>query len=220
MNNTDVVVVDQKMLAATDIIRKAITEKHKKVSDMSTPKPFVKKKMGMEYVEYSYMREVADKEYPGWSWTIEKTEVLGSEAFVVQGRLTWYDEGIWRKADMVAAHRIQKKRGTNEFVDIGNDVKASNTDCIKKAFNMYLNIADDVYRNQVEDLELSDEQKNDILVLAGDVSEERMEQVHDLIKDQAVNTANFNSSMRKLERELEKKINNEMEKQKNEKSKQ
>ena len=84
---------------------------------------------------------------------------------------------------------------------------------------MYLNIADDVYRNQVEDLELSDEQKNDILVLAGDVSEERMEQVHDLIKDQAVNTANFNSSMRKLERELEKKINNEMEKQKNEKSK-
>jgi len=27
MNNTDVVVVDQKMLAATDIIRKAITEK-------------------------------------------------------------------------------------------------------------------------------------------------------------------------------------------------
>ena len=165
MNNTDVVVVDQKMLAATDIIRKAITEKHKKVSDMSTPKPFVKKKMGMDYVEYSYMREIADKEYPGWSWTIQKTEVLGSEAFVVQGRLKWYDEGIWREADMVAAHRIQKKRGTNEFVDIGNDVKASNTDCIKKAFNMYLNIADDVYRNQVDDMELSDDQKNDILIL-------------------------------------------------------
>ena len=120
MNNTDVVVVDQEMLAATDIIRKAITEKHKKVSDMATPKPFVKKKMGMDYVEYSYMREVADKEYPGWSWTIQKTEVLGSEAFVVHGRLKWYDEGIWREADMVAAHRIQKKRGTNEFVDIVN----------------------------------------------------------------------------------------------------
>jgi len=218
-NNNDIIVVDEQMLEATDIVRQAITKKHKKVSRIKTPKPFIKKKMGLDYVEFSYMRDVADKEFPGWSWTIEKTEVLGSEAFVVQGRLTWYDEGIWRKADMVAAHRIQKKRGTNEFVDIGNDVKASNTDCIKKAFNMYLNIADDVYRNQVEDLELSDEQKNDILVLAGDVSEERMEQVHDLIKDQAVNTANFNSSMRKLDRELEKKINNEMEKQKNEKSK-
>ena len=68
---------------------------------------------------------------------------------------------------------------------------------------MYLNIADDVYRNQVEDLELSDEQKNEILVSASHVGEERMEQVHDLIKSQAVNTANFNSSMRKLDREIE-----------------
>jgi len=201
MNNTDVVVVDQKMLAATDIIRKAITEKHKKVSGMATPKPFVKKKMGMDYVEYSYMREIADKEYPGWSWTIQKTEVLGSEAFVVQGRLKWYDEGIWREADMVAAHRIQKKRGTNEFVDIGNDVKASNTDCIKKAFNMYLNIADDVYRNQVEDMELSDEQKNDILVLAAEVSEDRLSQVHELIKDQTIHNGNYLASFSKLQRE-------------------
>jgi hypothetical protein len=212
-NNNELIVVDQKILEATDTMRVAITEKHKKVSRIKTPKPFIKKKMGLDYVEFSYMRDIADKEFPGWSWTIEKTEVLGSEAFVVQGRLSWYDEGIWRKADMVAAHRIQKKRGTNEFVDIGNDVKASNTDCIKKAFNMYLNIADDVYRNQVEDLELSDEQKNEILVLAGDVSEERMEQVHDLIKEQAINTANFNSSMRKLDRELVIKIGKETEKE-------
>ena len=203
-NNNDVIVVDQQTLEATDTVRTAITDKHKKVSKIKTPKPFVKKKMGMEYVEFSYMRDVADKEFPGWSWTIEKTEVLGSEAFVVQGRLKWYDEGIWREADMVAAHRIQKKRGTNEFVDIGNDIKASNTDCIKKAFNMYLNIADDVYRNQVEDLQLSDEQKSDMLVLASEISEDRMEQIHDLIKEQAVNTANYNSSMKKLEREVEK----------------
>ena len=204
--NNEITVIDEQTLQVNDAIREAITAKHKFVSRIKTPKPFIKKKMGLDYVEFSYMREIADKEYPGWSWTIEKTEVLGSEAFVVQGRLLWYDEGIWRKADMVAAHRIQKKRGTNEFVDIGNDIKASNTDCIKKAFNMYLNIADDVYRNQVEDLQLSDEQKNEILVLASDVSEERMEQVHELIKDQAVNTANFDSSIRKLERELEKQL--------------
>ena len=203
-NKNNVIVVDEQMLQATDIIRQAITKKHKKVSRIKTPKPFIKKKMGLDYVEFSYMRDVADKEFPGWSWTIEKTEVLGSEAYVVQGRLTWYDEGLWRKADMVAAHRIQKKRGTNEFVDIGNDVKAANTDCIKKAFNMYLNIADDVYRNQVEDLSLTDEQANDILVVAGDISEERIEQIHDLIKEQAINTANYNSSLLKLEREKEK----------------
>ena len=204
MSNNEVIVTDSKMISVSDSIKLAITDKHKKVSRIKTPKPFIKKKMGMDYVECSYMRYVADKEYPGWSWSIEKTEVLGSEAFVVQGRLTWHDEGIWRKADMVAAHRIQKKRGTNEFVDIGNDVKAANTDCIKKAFNMYLNIADDVYRNQVEDLELSDEQKSEILLVASDISEERMSQIHDLIKDQAINTANYNSSKLKLEREMEK----------------
>jgi len=202
MSNKDVVVVDEKMLAATDTIRKAITDKHKKVSSMSTPKPFIKKKMGMDYVEFSYMREIADKEYPGWSWTIQNTEVLGSEAYVVHARLKWYDEGIWREADMVAAHRIQKKRGTNEFVDIGNDVKSANTDCIKKAFNMYLNIADDVYRNQVDDLELSDEQKNDILVLAGEISDEKMSQIHELIKSQSINNANFKASFAKLKREV------------------
>ena len=201
MSNKEVIVTDS--ISVSDSIKLAITDKHKKVSRIKTPKPFIKKKMGLDYVEFSYMREIADKEYPGWSWTIEKTEVLGSEAFVVHGRLTWHDEGIWRKADMVAAHRIQKKRGTNEFVDIGNDIKASNTDCIKKAFNFYLNIADDVYRNQVDDIELSDDQKNEILILAGEISEDKLSKIHDLIKDQSINTANYNASLAKLEREAD-----------------
>ena len=201
-NSNGIMTVDESSLAAVNQMRKAITDKHKSVSNIATPKPFVKKKMGMEYVEYSYMREVADKEFPGWSWIIVKTENLGSEAYVIHGRLKWYDEGIWREGDMTAAHRIQKKRGTNEFVDIGNDIKAANTDCIKKSFNFYLNIADDVYRNQVEDMELSDDQKNDILILAADVSEERVSQIHDLIKEQAINTANYNASFSKLEREI------------------
>ena len=201
-NSNGIMTVDESSLAAVNQMRKAITDKHKSVSNIATPKPFVKKKMGMEYVEYSYMREVADKEFPGWSWIIVKTENLGSEAYVIHGRLKWYDEGIWREGDMTAAHRIQKKRGTNEFVDIGNDIKAANTDCIKKAFNFYLNIADDVYRNQIEDMELSDDQKNDILILAADVSEERVSQIHELIKEKAINTANYNASFSKLEREI------------------
>ena len=142
-----------------DIIRQdafsTIRDLHEKVSMEDTPKTYVKKKMGMDYVEISYMKSVADKHYPGWSWTIISTEMLGSEAFMVHGRLKWFEGGIWREGDMTAAHRIQKKKGSNEFVDIGNDVKSANTDCIKKAFNMYMNIADDVYRNRVEDTSLS-----------------------------------------------------------------
>ena len=196
--NGELTTYDKKELAA---VRKAITDKHKLVSGLKTPSPYIKKKQGMDYVEYSYMREVADKQFPGWSWSIEKTEVLGSEAYVVHGRLKWFDEGIWRQGDMCAAHRIQKKRGIDEFVDIGNDVKAANTDCIKKAFNMYMNICDDVYRNQVEDFELSDEQKDEIVEAAALVSESRLHEITELLKDQVIHNGNYKSSLAKLNRE-------------------
>ncbi len=187
MSNNTQIIVDESTLSTTNEIRKAITQKHKKVSFTPTPAPFVKQRQGQDYVEIGYMREIADKEYAGWSWEIVKTE-----------------KGIWRTGDMVAAHRIQTKRGTGDFVDIGNDIKAANTDCMKKAMNMYLNIADDVYRNQIEDLELSDEMKNEILVIASEISESKMEQIHKLIKDQKLNTSNYNGSLSKLKRERDK----------------
>jgi len=218
MNKDTEISILNNMLPQIDEVLSKITTKHKKVSDMSTPSNQISKKMGYDYVEIGYMKHIANEEYPGWSWEIINTEVLGTEAFVVHGRLTYYVAGMKQIGDMVDSHRIQKQRDGGDFVDVGNDIKSANTDCMKKAFNMYLNIADDVYRNQVEDLELSDEQKNEILILAGDVSEERMEQVHDLIKEQAVNTANFNSSMRKLDRELLIKVGKETEK-KNENTK-
>jgi len=144
-----------------DIIRQdafsTIRDLHEKVSMEDTPKTYVKKKMGMDYVEISYMKSVADKHYPGWSWTIISTEMLGSEAFMVHGRLKWFEGGIWREGDMTAAHRIMKLRDKEGFVDVGNDIKSANTDAMKKAFNMYMNIADDVYRNRVEETSLSQE---------------------------------------------------------------
>ena len=136
----------------------SITELHHKVSMEDTPRAFVKRKMNQDYVEIAYMKKLADKYFAGWSWTIINTEVLGSEAYVVHGRLKWYEGGIWREGDMTAAHRIQKlKNDPSKFSDIGNDIKSANTDCMKKAFNMYMNIADDVYRNRVEDPSLTQE---------------------------------------------------------------
>ena len=186
--------------ALTDINKalKNITKKHKKVSSIATPKAFIKQKMGMDYVEYSVMRDIADKEYPGWSWTVIKTEFAGTEAYVVHGRLKWFDNGVWREGDATAAHRVQKKRGTDDYVDLGNDIKAANTDCIKKAFNMYMNICDDVYRNQVEDPELTDKQKNNILEsakLSG-----RDTEVMDKVESGDINAFNYKASMAKLER--------------------
>ena len=135
----------------------SITELHHKVSMEDTPKTFIKRNVRQDYVEIAYMKKLADKYFAGWSWTIINTEVLGSEAYVVHGRLKWYEGGIWREGDMTAAHRIQKlKNDSSKFSDIGNDIKAANTDCMKKAFNMYMNIADDVYKNRVDPLTQED----------------------------------------------------------------
>ena len=196
--NTELALIENGALTDIKKALKVITKHHKKVSALKTPKAFIKQKMGMDYVEYSVMRDIADNEYPGWSWTVIKTEFAGTEAYVVHGRLKWFDDGVWREGDATASHRIQKKRGSDDYVDLGNDIKAANTDCIKKAFNMYMNICDDVYRNQVEDPELTDKQKKDIAdaALKVDMHDKVMKQV----EDGDLNAMNFKASMAKLER--------------------
>ena len=66
---------------------------------------------------------------------------------------------------------------------------------------MYLNIADDVYRNQVEDVELSDEQKDIIIEAAAKVDEDTMYKITGFIEDQTIHTGNYNSSLAKLVRQ-------------------
>ena len=178
---------------------KNITNHHKEVGKIETPKGLVKKKMGFDYVELSYMKKIANEQFPGWSWTIISTEVLGTEAYVVHGRLKWFDNGLWREGDMVAAHRIQKKRGsTTEYVEIGNDIKSANTDCIKKAFNVYMDIAADVYRS--DDPTLDDEQIDKIKSVALRVSEEQYNKAVIFIEDGTINTGNYKATIAKLER--------------------
>ena len=178
---------------------KGITEHHKEVGRIETPKGLVKKKMGFDYVELSYMKKIANEQFPGWSWTIINTEALGTAAYVVHGRLKWFDNGLWREGDMVAAHRIQKKRGSAvEYVNVGNDIKSANTDCMKKAFNVYMDIAGDVYRS--EDPTLDDEQIEEIKSIAMRVSEEQFNKVVIFIEDGTINNSNYKASKAKLER--------------------
>ena len=180
---------------AFDVIRNL----HDKVSMEDTPRSFIKNKMGVDYVEVGYMKKMADKHYPGWSWTIIRTETLGSEAFMVHGRLKWFEGGIWREGDMTAAHRIMKKRGSNEFVDVGNDIKSANTDCIKKAFNMYLNIADDVYRNRVPDTSLSQEEIDFLYKQMEGLNEEWKEKISLSIEDGNIEKGDIDKVVAKIE---------------------
>tara|TARA_R100001082_G_scaffold110781_1_gene91749 strand:- start:317 stop:925 length:609 start_codon:yes stop_codon:yes gene_type:complete len=197
--------MDNKLAVADiglDVIKdslKGITKHHKEVGKIETPKGLVKKKMGFDYVELSYMKKIANEEFPGWSWTIINTEVLGTEAYVVHGRLKWFDNGLWREGDMVAAHRIQKKRGsTTEYVEIGNDIKSANTDCLKKALNVYMDIAADVYRS--DDPSLDDDQIDELKSIALRVSEEQFNKVQIFVEDGTINSGNYKASKAKLER--------------------
>jgi hypothetical protein len=175
-----------------------ITNQHKEVGKIETPKGLVKKKMGFDYVELSYMKKIANEQFPGWSWKIIKSEALGTAAYVVHGRLKWVDNGLWREGDMVAAHRIQTKRNTEEFVEIGNDIKSANTDCMKKAFNVYMDIAADVYRS--DDPSLDDTQIADLESVSLSVSDEQYKKVKSLIEDGTINSGNYKASLSKLER--------------------
>lgn len=197
--NNSIAIIDKQTVTNAQEILKDVTKQHSKVSQIETPKAYVYKKQGFDYVKLEYMRAIADKNFPGWSWTIINTEVLGSEAYVVHGRLKWFDGGIWREGDMVAAHRIQKlKNDPSKFSDIGNDIKSANTDTIKKAFNTYMNIADDVYRKQYEEAELTDEQKDKLLKLAEKT--DMYDDINDKIESGDIHGLNYKASLAKLER--------------------
>tara|TARA_Y100001938_G_scaffold135873_1_gene198026 strand:+ start:326 stop:940 length:615 start_codon:yes stop_codon:yes gene_type:complete len=198
--NNSLAVIDKKTVTNAQEILKDVTKEHTIISQIETPKAYVYKQQGFDYVKLEYMRALADKHFPGWSWTIINTEVLGSEAYVVHGRLKWFDNGIWREGDMVAAHRIQKKQGTNSFVNIGNDVKSANTDTMKKAFNTFMNIADDVYKKQYEDPELSDKQIKEIRKLAKSINDDKLIEMDTLITEGKINNLNYKAVIAKLKR--------------------
>tara|TARA_R110000822_G_scaffold19207_25_gene62774 strand:+ start:1036 stop:1650 length:615 start_codon:yes stop_codon:yes gene_type:complete len=175
-----------------------ITNQHKKIGKIQTPKGLVKKKQGFDYVELGYMKSVANEQFPGWSWNIIKSEALGSNAYVVHGRLKWLDNGLWREGDMVAAHRIQTKVGTDTFVDIGNDIKSANTDCMKKALNVYMDIAADVYRS--EDPNLDDKQYKKLMEKANKLDTDTAYSIAKKIENQEINSSNYKAALAKLER--------------------
>ena len=147
---------DGSLIETEDVLQ----SKHNNVSKISTPKAFVKDKGGFDYVDEAYMRNQLNSHYPIWNWDIIKYEFIGDKVISLHGRLTIIDHGVERHFDSVAAHRI----ATNQkgYVDLGNDLKAANSDCFKVAVNRLCNIADDVYRKTIPDLTLSEKQRDSI----------------------------------------------------------
>jgi len=157
----------------TSVVKKTIEEvaieKRQKISFEDTPEQMVKKKGdGFDYVETKYMRHMLDKSFPDWSWLPAPTnsvQFLGSEWVIVSGvlEITDTDLGTKRRFFSPGSARIQFKKGqphtAENVIDIDKNVASANSYAFKRAVNRLTHIADDVYRYQVKDDFISENQK-------------------------------------------------------------
>ena len=181
---------DGSLIETEDILQ----SKHNNVSSISTPRAFVKDKGGFDYVDEAYMRHQLNTHYPIWKWEIVKYEFVGDKAIVVHGRLTIVDHGVERHFDSVAAHRIASN--SKGYVDIGNDLKAANSDCFKVAVNRLCNVADDVYRKQIPNLELDAVQMEHVVELSKEIG--NYDEIQSKLEDLSINSMNYEAAVRKL----------------------
>ena len=187
---------DQAILNNQDDV---LIRKHQHVSEEPTPSDVVKSRNGFDYVDEGYMRWRLNQHYPIWSWEVIKYETLGDKAIVVHGRLKVMDEGVPRSFDSVAAHRIAVSRNGSGYVDLGNDLKAANSDAFKVAVNRLCNVADDVYRKQYIDKSLGDVQLNNLMDIIAEMdNKEEADKVHRALRSGMINQDNYDKVMSKL----------------------
>jgi|GEM_PF-4674234 len=204
--------------------KKNWTEKAKRISEMETPKSVIKKRPdGFDYVEEGLMRDILDREYPGWSWLEGKVQFLGNFWIVVTGTLRIVDENLamlhinppYREFHGVGSARIQYKSKVREngveiageignpfhIIDIDKNVKSANANAFKYAVNRLTRICDDVYGKQSE-LGITIKQSEKLSEIIEKYSE--FPEVKKMIEDNydKINNKNFNGFMKKLQFEI------------------
>ena len=188
-----------KMVVKNDLVELEadVINKHSDISNIDTPKYYVKQQQGFDYVDEAYMRHLLNTHYPIWKWEIVKYEFIGDKAILVHGRLTVIDNGVERHFDSVDAHRIASNQ--KGYVDIGNDLKSANTDCFKVAVNRLCNIADDVYRKRIEDITLDSDQKKTINSKLKELKDESIIKKIKLgVERMTINKTNYDKTIEKI----------------------
>ena len=189
---------DMEQLQDQAIQDDVLIRKHQQVSETPTPSDVVKSRNGFDYVDEGYMRWRLNQHYPIWSWEVIKYETLGDKAIVVHGRLKVMDEGVPRSFDSVAAHRIAVSRNGSGYVDLGNDLKAANSDAFKVAVNRLCNVADDVYRKQYVDKSLDEVQANTLIDVIAEMDKKEADQVYKALQSGKINKDNYDKVLSKL----------------------
>ena len=117
-------------------------------------------------------------------------------------------KGVPRKFFSPGAARIQFKRGTphtpENVIDIDKNVASANTNAFKRAINRLTNFGDDIYRKQIEDLSLTDEDMDTVNSLLGQINDaDTTNDVLSAIEDGRINKSNVNQTLRYLTKQTE-----------------
>jgi len=72
-----------------------------------------------------------------WSFNILTREILNDHAVVHVQISVPDDEGRTIIKDGIGGKKLAKKRGSNEYLDVGNDIKAATTDALKVAARLF-----------------------------------------------------------------------------------
>ena len=181
----------------------------RQVSQIKTPKEYIETRQGIDYPTPEYMRFIANKFFPGWGWqkhgptTIVRDE-HGKVTFALESGDLTYEGTI--VGSISAAHRIQYQRNqAKELVDPGNDIKAAGTDALKKAWNQFFCICDDVYKMRGPGLN-SDQtaQLRYVSAILAELKAEELEpyqqDIHLVLREEGfgINQENFNTAISKL----------------------
>ena len=200
MSELDMYQSDIESLQDQAIQDDVLIRKHQQVSQDPTPQDVVKSRNGFDYVDEGYMRWRLNQHYPIWSCEVVKYETLGDKAIVVHGRLKVIDEGVPRSFDAVAAHRIAQARSGSGYVDLGNDLKAANSDAFKVAVNRLCNVADDVYRKQYVDKSLNKEQSDYLYLCMSQMDTGEAKKVEAALVSGKINKDNYDKVIDKLKK--------------------
>lgn len=122
-----------------------------------TPKEHIYQRKGKagqtwDYVTGNYVEKVLNYVF-GWNWDFEivKQELIGDKGkqqVITLGKLVVKDDqGHEITKSQNGRKDVAYKKDTTEYLDLGNDYKASATDCLKKCASL-LGIASDLYGKQ------------------------------------------------------------------------
>lgn len=162
---------------ASLIDKNALSSKQMSLLFKKTPDKYVKTRPAKgggtwKFVTGGYVNKTLNLMFGfNWSFEIEKFEVIGTQAIVL-GKLTCISNEQKIVKMQFGRQDIKFKKGTEDYLDLGNDLKGASTDALKKCASM-IGVASDIYN--AEEFET-------LIIVENDEVEDKLSEIKDLFE--------------------------------------